>query len=264
MPDTIYTLLTREFNTGRRRAILSSGQAVVLHRLAIMSKDGDWIIKDDRESTNHILRVLKSRKAVYRFGAPLDQDWLKNGWSSHLEFSYKGLRVRTDFVSRPPRLSESDLSKLWRISARKRLPFVDAVALAKLKMTMREKDYPVIGELARRMPALEHQALFSRSARDLIQLAAAAPKIVSAASRQRPLLGLLGQGREAIERALDEERRSLIRADEVRMAAYAKAAEPWGRKWPGVARKIRNLPLLQAHALVVHHARDALPTVVGF
>jgi len=41
----IYVDLTNQFNDGRLRAILSSGQAVVLHRLAIMSKDGDWIVR---------------------------------------------------------------------------------------------------------------------------------------------------------------------------------------------------------------------------
>lgn len=56
MKENIYLTLTREFNVGRRRAILSSGQAVVLHRLAVMSKDGDWIIRDDEESLRHLLR----------------------------------------------------------------------------------------------------------------------------------------------------------------------------------------------------------------
>jgi hypothetical protein len=35
---TIYVELTRELNRGRLRAVICSGQAVVLHRLAIMSK----------------------------------------------------------------------------------------------------------------------------------------------------------------------------------------------------------------------------------
>jgi hypothetical protein len=35
-----YLELTAAFNRGRRRTLISSGQAVVLHRLAIMSKDG--------------------------------------------------------------------------------------------------------------------------------------------------------------------------------------------------------------------------------
>jgi hypothetical protein len=38
-----YLELTQELNRGRLRALLSSGQAVVMHRLAMMSKDGDWI-----------------------------------------------------------------------------------------------------------------------------------------------------------------------------------------------------------------------------
>lgn len=42
----IYLDLTHRFNEGRLRAVLSSGQAVVLHRLAIMSKDGDWIRRE--------------------------------------------------------------------------------------------------------------------------------------------------------------------------------------------------------------------------
>jgi hypothetical protein len=44
-----YLDLTREFNAGRLRAVIASGQAVVLHRLAIMSKDGDWILLEDPE-----------------------------------------------------------------------------------------------------------------------------------------------------------------------------------------------------------------------
>ena len=42
----IYHQLTREFNAGRVRAVLCSGQAVVLHRLAITSKDGNWIVRE--------------------------------------------------------------------------------------------------------------------------------------------------------------------------------------------------------------------------
>jgi hypothetical protein len=54
----IYVELTKEFNRGKLRAIICSGQAVVLHRLAVMSKDGDWIICEDEESLNFILNIL--------------------------------------------------------------------------------------------------------------------------------------------------------------------------------------------------------------
>ncbi len=68
----IYLELTARFNRDRLHAIISSGQAVVLHRLAIMSKDGDWILREDDETMRHVLRVLGEQGAHYRFGAPLD------------------------------------------------------------------------------------------------------------------------------------------------------------------------------------------------
>lgn len=108
--SNIYLDLTREFNHGRVRCILSSGQAVVLHQLAVMSKDGDWIVREDDESLTHVLTVLEGYGARYRLGAPLDKRWMAVGWSAHCEFVDQSgasapLRVRTDFVSRPPRLS---------------------------------------------------------------------------------------------------------------------------------------------------------------
>ena len=48
----IYLELTEAFNTGALRAIICSGQAVVLHRLAIMSKDGDWILREIKAVSN--------------------------------------------------------------------------------------------------------------------------------------------------------------------------------------------------------------------
>ncbi|MGA2259152.1 MAG: hypothetical protein ABSG53_31150, partial [Thermoguttaceae bacterium] len=80
----IYVDLTREFNAPGLNAILSSGQAVVLHRLAVMSKDGDWILRENEAAMEHVLAVLAARKAVYRFGAPLDLRWMRGGWSAHL------------------------------------------------------------------------------------------------------------------------------------------------------------------------------------
>lgn len=52
--ENIYLILTREFNAGRLRAVLSSGQAVVLYRVAVMSKDGGWIVRPDEEAVGHV------------------------------------------------------------------------------------------------------------------------------------------------------------------------------------------------------------------
>jgi signal-transduction protein with cAMP-binding, CBS, and nucleotidyltransferase domain len=54
------------------RAIICRGQAVVLHRLAIMSKDGDWILREDDESLAHVRRVLGTQGARYRYGTVSD------------------------------------------------------------------------------------------------------------------------------------------------------------------------------------------------
>ena len=50
---------------------LGGGQAVVLHRLAIKSKDGDWLLREDGETMRQVLSILEGYGATYRFGAPL-------------------------------------------------------------------------------------------------------------------------------------------------------------------------------------------------
>ena len=87
-------------------------QAVVLYRLAIMSKDGDWMLREETEALTHVIATLARHGARYRYGAPLDLRWLVHGWSSHLELQEGGLRLRCDFVTRPPRVSPASLRTL--------------------------------------------------------------------------------------------------------------------------------------------------------
>jgi hypothetical protein len=254
-----YVELTAAFNRGRLRAILSSGQAVVLHRLAVMSKDGDWILREDEEATAHVLAVLDGRGARYRLGAPLDRRWLAGGWSAHLEHRRDRLRLRTDFVTRPPRLSTDELARVWEDAATDDLPVLGLEPLAKLKKTNREKDYAVIGELARQMREARSQLLFSRSARDLQRLAEVHRDLVEELAGQRPLLLRVGDGRDALEAALDAERRVLMRANEKRLLAYREAMQAWTAIWPEVAAETAELPLAEAHAIVVARAEGVLP-----
>jgi hypothetical protein len=254
-----YIELTSQFNHGRRRALVSSGQAVVLHRLAIMSKDGDWILREDQEAVDHVLDVLAERGARYRFGAPLDLRWLTGGWSSHFEHARDGLRLRTDFVTRPPRLSESRLDALWRDADAAGSDVVRLEPLALMKMTAREKDYAVIGELARRMADPRAQLRYSRSSRDLSMLAAEHPEALADAIGARPLLARIADGRDAVEEALDRERRALMRADEERLGRYRAAAEAWASVWPDLSRRIAPLDLRDAHRIVTARAEGVLP-----
>ena len=255
----IYVKLTHEFNASKLRAVLSSGQAVVLHRLAIMSKDGDWILRESEEALNHVLSVLAHRSARYRFGAPLDIRWMRGGWSSHFEFRYQALRVRADFVTRPPRVTPEDMENLWSEQECRNIPFVNARLLAELKKTNREKDYAIIGELARALTNPEDQLLLSRSARDLIKLASKHPDLVRELIPGRPILAATGNGVDSLETALDAERRELIHANERRLLRYMHAAEPWAEIWPKVANEIAHLPLPEEHKVVVAYAESVLP-----
>jgi hypothetical protein len=257
--DNPYLELTRQFNRGRLRALLSSGQAVVVHRLAIMSKDGDWILREDPETVSHILEVLSSHGARYRFGAPLDLRWLTHGWSAHFEFRRESLRIRTDFVTRPPRISADWLTRIWQDAETTENDVVGPEPLAALKLTNRDKDYAVVGELARLMTAPRSQFLYSRSSRDLMKLAEEHSDILAEVTRQRPLLAQISQGREALEEALDRERRTLMRVNEERLARYLAASQAWADIWPDVQREIERLSLPDAHNLIISRAEGVLP-----
>jgi hypothetical protein len=253
----VYLELTEEFNAGRLRAVISSGQAVVLHRLAIMSKDGDWILREDSETMSHVIGVLTRHGAGYRFGAPLDLRWMAGGWSAHFQFRSDALRVRTDFVTRPPRLSADSLARIWEM--KKEPPVLGLLELAEIKKTNREKDYAVIGELARLMQNPREQLLYSRSARDLVALNRTHPELVAELAPQRPLLRETAVGQAQLEAALDAERRDLIRANEQRLARYREAAEDWAAAWPALEKEIIALSLSSAHEIIVARALELLP-----
>ncbi|NJM36463.1 MAG: hypothetical protein HC845_00495 [Akkermansiaceae bacterium] len=180
----------------------------------------------------------------------------------HLEFQYEGIRVRTDFSTRPPRLTPQHLESLWLSSADLPIPFTGLKELLLMKLTMREKDYPIVGELARRLKNVDERLLFSRSARDLLQIAKDNPHAVDQLIASRPLLSRIKDGEDAVAAALDAERRSFMKADEARLATYQKAAQPWESAWPALAPKISNLSLSQAHAVICDAAFPLLPTTL--
>lgn len=255
-----YLDLTDEFNRGGLRVLLSSGQAVVVHRLAIMSKDGDWILREQQSAIDHVLAVLESHGARYRFGAPLALPWLAGGWSSHFEFAQGPMRIRTDFVSRPPRIAPTELASMWNSAERTGRAVVDLVPLARIKLTNRDKDYAVVGDLARLMRDPADQLRFSRSARELIELARARPDLLAAIVGERPALAAVALGRDALEEALDRERRALMRTNEERLQRYQQAAAAWAAVWTDVAREVEGWPLRRAHEHLVRRATPLLPT----
>ena len=220
----VYFDLTRRFNEAGTCVILGSGQAVVYHRLAIMSKDGDWIIKETPEACRRVLEVLEGERRVrYRAGAPLDVRWLAGGWSSHLEFvDEQDRRIRCDFFSRPPKIAPGRLHQLFD-SATDPLAVIDPESLIAMKQTQRAKDYAIIGELARRLPP-ETELLWTTDPDRILELAGTVSIL-----RSRPAVEAFrrGEGRRGVVRALAEEIDDLQLADRARLAAFAGAARPY-------------------------------------
>lgn len=218
--ENVYFTLTEEFNRLGRIAVLGSGQAVVWHRLAIMSKDGDWILRETEAACSRVLEILGERGARYRLGAPLDVRWLAGGWSSHFEFfDERGRRVRCDFFSRPPRLCREEVEALLTDSEQPAVVGVEA--LVRMKQSQRAKDYAVIGELARRLPPDRELALTTDPDR-ILDLAPLHPE------SDRPAARIARQGdRLAVVRALAEEVDELQLRDRERLAVFEQAAEPY-------------------------------------
>jgi hypothetical protein len=251
----IYFELTEAFNAKQPVVALASGQAVVYYRVAIMSKDGDWVIRETPEACAIVLRELDVRGAHYRLGAPLDVRWLSGGWSSHFELSdERQRRVRCDFLSRPPRVSQSAVDRIFtHATGLSCMVVVGLDALIAMKQTQRAKDFAVIGELARLLPP-EREIELTTDPDRIIALA-----MTFGGSSQRPVahLAATGADRRAVVLALAEEIDGLQQADRHRMAIYEVAARPYLEECR--AAGISAITLREAHDRMVEIAERLLP-----
>jgi len=250
----IYFELTEEFNAQGTIAILTSGQAVVFYRIAIMSKDGDWILRETPQACARILEVLAARGAHYRTGAPLDVRWLSGGWSSHLEFQdEKQRRVRCDFISRPPRVPRETVERAFTPPETEKLKVLDLPSLIRMKQTQRAKDYAVIGELARLLPEDEEIELTT----DPDRILALASRHGKKSTRSAVEAALRGAGREDVVIALAQEINALQEEDRKRLEKYEEASRKYFGEFRG--QGISDLPLLEAHREAVALALRLLP-----
>jgi hypothetical protein len=251
--SNVYFELTRAFNARGLVAVLGSGQAVVYHRLAIMSKDGDWILRETPAACERVLDVLGSRGAHYRAAPPLDIRWLRGGWSSHFEHrDAEGHRIRCDFFTRPPRLGASDLHLLFDRAPGDGLAVVDIEPLVRMKQTQRAKDYAVISALAERLPPDREMALTWDPDRVLALVA-------RGVRARRPAAEAAARGgdREAVAVALAREANALQIRDAARVRAYAHAMQPYLRAFQD--GRVSAMPLPEAHAAAVALAERLLP-----
>jgi hypothetical protein len=250
--ENLYFDLTRELNAEGSIAVLASGQAVVFYRLAIMSKDGDWILRETVAACRRVLDVLGRRGARYRPGAPLDVRWLAQGWSSHFElFDDRGRRIRCDFVTRPPRISPAELRDAFAAAAP--VLVIPIEPLIRMKQTQRAKDYPVIGELARLLPPDREVELTT----DPDRVLSLAPVHGKASKRRAVQAAREGRSRDDVVVELAREADRMQAVDRARLERYRAAAEPYLRELH--SSEIDSLDLPEAHRRAVEIAQRTLP-----
>ncbi len=253
MVDNVYIELTRELNAEGPIAALASGQAVVFYRLAMMSKDGDWILMETAAACRRALEVLTRHDARYRPSAPLDVRWLAAGWSSHFEFfDPKGRRIRCDFLTRPPRVPVEELSTLFTAAPTPTL-VVPVEPLIRMKQTQRAKDYPIIGELARLLPPEREIELTT----DPDRILALAPRHGESSGRRAVRAAREGRSRDEVVVELAREADRMQAKDRARLERFRVAAEPFLREFQ--ASGIAALELPEAHQRAVDLALRGLP-----
>ncbi len=252
----VYFALTEEFNADGLIALLASGQAVVFYRIALMSKDGDWVLRETENACRRVRKVLAARGARYRPCPPLDPRWLAGGWSSHFEFfDEQRRRVRCDFVSRPPRIAAEELDAMFS-GARGQDPLrvVDPERLIRLKQTQRAKDYPVIAELSRQLSPANELELTTDPDR-ILELAG---EFGAGSPRDSVHLARLGRPRDDVVVALAREIDRLQRDDRLRLQRYEQAARPYLAAFRSAVPPEATLD--EAHATAVGLAERLLPT----
>jgi hypothetical protein len=251
--ENLYFELTRELNAEGPIAALASGQAVVFYRLAMMSKDGDWILMETPAACRRVLDVLTRHGARYRPGAPLDVRWLAAGWSSHFElFDPKGRRIRCDFLTRPPRVAVEELPALFSATAAPTL-VVPIEPLIRMKQTQRAKDYPVIGELARLLPPEREIELTT----DPDRILALSPHHGGGSMRRAVQAAREGRSRDEVVVELAREADRMQAEDRARLERFRTAAEPFLQEFHASGIADQELP--EAHQRAVDLALRTLP-----
>jgi hypothetical protein len=253
----VYFELTREFNRSGPTVLLASGQAVVYYRIAIMSKDGDWVVRETPSACERVLAVLAAHGARQRPSPPLDVRWLSGGWSSHFEFTdERSRRIRCDFVSRPPRIQLAQVEAMFeRADASGKLLVVDPEALVLMKQTQRAKDYPAIAEVARLLPP-EKESVYTTDPDRILVLAQMIP-----VGRDRPSLRAAqeGAGRDRVVVELAREIDKMRRRDAARVEHYTAAAARYMREFR--AAGLDRMELSEAHREACAIAERWLPRV---
>ncbi len=221
------------------RAVLTSGMACVEYGIQQTTKDTDWIIHpDDLEKL--VALLCQQEKGLtgsnwrisYRglFGAPIETDYLRFGWTSHLAIHDEPLSPEhhVDIFGQPPRLT---VEAAFEGAAH---GLASPLVVAQMKKTDRDKDWPMVELLGEQMAARAdiRWILHSRDGERLSTAWLLLPDSAKAPLlARRPLLLELEQSAFGLRKCLAVERAVW---EEVNKLRYRKFQSEWReflRRW---------------------------------
>jgi hypothetical protein len=147
---------------------------------------------------------------------------------------------------------KSEVSR-WFTGGREKLRVVDVESLIYLKQTQRAKDYPIIGELARRLPPDRELEVTT----DVDRILELAPTYGEGSRRAAVKAVRAGAPREEIVSLLAREIDAMQRRDRDRLLPFQESAVPYIEAFRRL--ELGRLPAMEAHPRVVELAADLLP-----
>jgi hypothetical protein len=255
--SNFYLELGKIFQDQNIFAALTGGQACIQYKLSQFSKDSDWIV--DTNKTEKIINILSELKSPHKTkgkyntaaGAPLHPQWVNHGWSSHIYYPdlQKKPGARIDIFGNPPRVENNLQTQNFSINKD---------ALACMKKTQREKDWPFVEQLGIQLCINNdpNGLLHLQTTESLLHYSKTLP-LSETLLQKRPLLQELNN-KNLIEKLLLAERELWKIIDKNRIAQYLQAWKPYGKElYQDDA--IKKLPLIEQHSKLITIAEALLP-----
>ena len=205
---------------------ITSGMACVEFGVAQTTKDCDVLC--DPKSARILFDVVESTelrqvRANYRgkLSPPLDQRWLRGGWTSHFFWKVGDVEAYLDVFGIAPRGSTSWATELLGL-------FAGPHTVAEMKRTDRDKDWPFATALGTNMlesgDARGWLHIFDADVmRSLIRRTPCPAPIVA----QRPVLNLALEHDQRLEQAIHVEKLYWNALDRARLRVYERAVRPY-------------------------------------
>lgn len=256
----LYGELQKLLSARNFRFRVIGGHASRAMQLSEFTKDLDIGIIP--QSEQELLRILEEyiqgNPEVLHFnyraglGAPLDNRWTSQGWTSHYEIITQDVKARLDVFPRLPRVAP-ELIDNPKVS--------EEHIFAETKKTQRARDWDMLQGLALRMienqDALGFLHIFEAESAKEAAARGILPK--EEILHVRPSLHLLAGDEKKLEAAFLVEKIFWQKWDNLRLRAYLSAGKNYFKSLGEVREKLALTPLVEQHKTLVQYAEQHLP-----